>query len=1061
MAKTKISELEQKYSVDRKELIDFLTEKGYDVKTAGSSVDEAGEALVAERFGSKASSQPKKDKPVAVKTVKKVIASGAAPTQAAPVKKKKIIIVTNNGGSGAKPANNYASGYSSPSGTAGRGSQGTKPAGTRRPAQAQQGAAAKGGRTEAQAAYHPIKPKVVPTQMQVDYHKPAPQPVRPVRPEAEKPAETQPAAAAPELEVQAQTVSAAPAGEVTAAPVANETVQEQARTETAAEAKAPAVETAPAAETATKAAAEAAAEPVKEAPAKAEPSDKKSDEAEKKPAEQKTERAPRAGEAGARRPAREGSRDNRESQGGARSSADRGGRAQGSADRSGRAQGDRTGAGAGSRPAREGQGGARGADRSGRAQGERSGVRSGFGAQGDRSGGRFSKDSAAGGAPARGGRKVQPGKAGFGGEEASRNADAKRRMNNPKDKRNKKDAAFVGEEQRERKNPNRAGRFIKPVVEKKEPEEQIKVISIPEKLTIRDLAEKMHMQPAEIIKKLFLAGKIMTVNSEVSYEEAENIAADYEILCEKEEKVDVIEELLKEEDEKEEDMVTRAPVVCVMGHVDHGKTSLLDYIRKTNVTGKEAGGITQAIGAYTVNLDGRMITFLDTPGHEAFTAMRMRGANSTDIAVLVVAADDGVMPQTVEAINHAKAAGVEVIVAINKIDKPDANIDTVRTQLTQYGLIASDWGGSTEFVPVSAKTGEGIDTLLETILLTADVMELKANPNRKARGLVLEAKLDKGRGPVANVLVQKGTLHVGDFISAGAASGKVRALINDRGERVKEAGPSVPVMVLGLSDVPSAGEVILAHDDDKTAKSYAETYRIQHKEELLEENRMSMNAEDLFDQMREGKIKQLDLIVKADVQGSVEALCTSLLKLSNEEVMVKIIHSAAGAITESDVSLASASNAAIIGFNVAPDAMAKSTAEHNGVSIHLYKVIYEAIDAVEAALNGMLAPVYEEKIIGHAEVRQIFKSGRIGNIAGSMVLDGIMQRGCMIRIRRGEEQIYEGELASLKRFKDDVKEVRSGFECGLVFKDFDAMNVGDIAEGYIMVEVPREQVKKN
>ena len=569
------------------------------------------------------------------------------------------------------------------------------------------------------------------------------------------------------------------------------------------------------------------------------------------------------------------------------------------------------------------------------------------------------------------------------------------------------------------------------------------------------------MKAAELIKKLFLAGKAMTVNSEVSYEEAENIAADYDILCEKEEKVDVIEELLKEEDDKEEDMVSRPPVICVMGHVDHGKTSILDYIRKSHVTAKEAGGITQAIGAYTVKTkDGRDITFLDTPGHEAFTAMRLRGAQSTDIAVLVVAADDGVMPQTIEAINHAKAAGVEIIVAVNKIDKPDADPDRVKTQLTQYGLTASDWGGQTEFVNVSAKTGQGIDDLLDTILLQADVMELKANPNRLARGLVLEARLDRGRGPVANVLVQKGTLHVGDFVSAGPAFGKVRAMINDKGDNVKEAGPSIPVMVMGLSDVPSAGEVIVAHSSNDEAKSYAETYKAQHKEELVEENRMSMKVEDLFDQMREGKMKELELIVKADVQGSVEALCTSLQKLSNDEVMVKIIHSAVGNISESDVTLAEASNAAIIGFNVHPDATAKSIADHGGVSIHLYKVIYQAIDDVDAALKGMLAPVYEEKVIGHAQVRQLFRSGKIGNIAGCMVLDGVIEKGCSVRITRDGEQIFDGELESLKRFKDDVKEVKAGYDCGLVFKDWDSMNVDDTIEAYKMVEVPREEVER-
>ena len=626
-----------------------------------------------------------------------------------------------------------------------------------------------------------------------------------------------------------------------------------------------------------------------------------------------------------------------------------------------------------------------------------------------------------------------------------------------KDRRNRRDAMLEQNEQNDRR--NRAGRFIKPVVEvKEEPEEQIKVITIPEKLTIGALAEAMHLKPAELIKKLFLAGKAMTVNSEVSYEEAENIAADYDILCEKEEKVDVIEELLREDADPEETLIPRPPVICVMGHVDHGKTSILDYIRHSRVTEKEAGGITQAIGAYTVKVQDRMITFLDTPGHEAFTAMRLRGAKSTDIAVLVIAADDGVMPQTVEAINHARAAGVEIIVALNKIDKPEADPEKVKQQLTKYELVPTDWGGSTEFVNVSAKTGEGIDDLLDTILLQADIMELKANPNRLARGLVLEARLDRGRGPVANVLVQKGTLHVGDFISAGPAFGKVRALIDDQGRNVKKAMPSEPVMVLGLSDVPSAGEVIVAHPTNDEAKTYAQTYKAQHKEELVEENVMSMNVEDLFDQMREGKMKELELIVKADVQGSVEALCASLLKLSNDEVRVRIIHSAAGAITESDVDLAAASNAAIIGFNVAPNAIAKSNAEHNGVSIHLYRVIYQAIDDVDAALKGMLAPVYEEKITGHAEVRALFKSGKIGNIAGCMVTDGLAERDAQVRVTRGKEQLFEGELASLKRFKDDVKEVKSGYDCGIVFKGFDAMEVDDQIEFYKMVEVPREEV---
>ncbi len=634
----------------------------------------------------------------------------------------------------------------------------------------------------------------------------------------------------------------------------------------------------------------------------------------------------------------------------------------------------------------------------------------------------------------------------------------KRRISQEKDKRNRKDLIYEEDSDNIKnvKGKNKPGRFIKP--EKKASdtvEEQIKVITLPETLTIKDLADKMKIQPSAIVKKLFLQGQIVTVNQEISYETAENIAIEYDIICEQEVKVDVIEELLKEEDEKQEDMVPRSPVICVMGHVDHGKTSLLDAIRKTNVTDKEAGGITQHIGAYTVNVNGQKITFLDTPGHEAFTAMRMRGANSTDIAILVVAADDGVMPQTVEAINHAKAAGIEIIVAVNKIDKPSANIERVKQELTEYELIAEDWGGSTVFVPVSAKSGEGIEQLLEMILLTAEVLELKANPNRRSRGLVIEAELDKGRGPVATILVQKGTLKVGDFVSAGAASGKVRAMVDDKGRRVKEAGPSTPVEILGLGDVPNAGEIFIAHENDKEAKYYAETFVAQNKEKLLEDTKAKMSLDDLFSQIQAGNLKELNLIIKADVQGSVEAVKQSLMKLSNEEVVVKCIHGGVGAINESDVSLASASKAIIIGFNVRPDTQAKATAEREGVDVRLYKVIYQAIEDIEAAMKGMLDPIFEEKVIGHAEVRQIFKASAVGNIAGSYVLDGIFQRGCKIRITREGEQIYEGELASLKRFKDDVKEVKAGFECGLVFEGFDSMQELDIAEAYIMVEVPR------
>jgi translation initiation factor IF-2 len=566
----------------------------------------------------------------------------------------------------------------------------------------------------------------------------------------------------------------------------------------------------------------------------------------------------------------------------------------------------------------------------------------------------------------------------------------------------------------------------------------------------------MRLQPSVIIKKLFMAGQISTVNTELTYEEAENIAMEYEILCEKEVPVDVIEELLKEEEDALDTLKKRPPVVCVMGHVDHGKTSLLDAIRKTSVTDREAGGITQRIGAYTVSVNDQKITFLDTPGHEAFTAMRMRGANSTDIAVLVVAADDGVMPQTVEAINHAKAAEVEIIVAVNKIDKPNANVDRVKQEMTEYGLISTDWGGTTEFVPVSAKSGEGIEDLLETIILTADILELKANPDREARGLVLEARLDKGRGPVANVLVQKGTLHVGDFISAGASSGKVRAMVDDKGNKLKEALPSQPVEILGLSDVPNAGEVFIGHATDKLAKQYANTYLQQHKKDLIEETKAKMSLDDLYSKIEEGRLQELDIIIKADVQGSVEALKQSLLKLSNEEVVVKVIHGGVGAINESDVTLAAASNAIIIGFDVRPDATAKSMAEHEGVEIKLYKVIYQAIEEIEYAMKGMLAPIYEERVTGHAEVRQIFKASKLGNIAGAFVKDGVIKKDCKVRITRDGEQIFEGDLKSLKRFKDDVKDVKEGFECGLVFDGFDQMHEGDLVEAYEMVEVPRQ-----
>ena len=609
---------------------------------------------------------------------------------------------------------------------------------------------------------------------------------------------------------------------------------------------------------------------------------------------------------------------------------------------------------------------------------------------------------------------------------------------------------------RKKKDPNRKGAFIKPeVVAKPAEEDTIKNIVIPDTLTIKELADKMKIQPSAIIKKLFLQGKMYTVTQDITFEEAEEIALEYNIICELEEPVDLVAELLRENEEDESLMERRPPVVCVMGHVDHGKTSLLDAIRSTNVTSREAGGITQSIGASVVMIDGKKITFLDTPGHEAFTAMRMRGAKSTDIAILVVAADDGVMPQTVEAINHAKAAGIEIIVAINKIDKPSANIDKVKQELTEYELIPEDWGGSTIFVPVSAHSKEGIEQLLEMVLLTADVAEYKANPNRDARGIVIEASLDKGRGPVATVLVQKGTLHVGDSISIGSSFGKVRAMLDDRGNNVAEAGPSIPVEILGLNGVPNSGDTMLCFKDDKEARAAAETFIAQDKARLIDESRKKLSLDGLFDQIKAGTVKELNVIIKADVQGSVEAIRQSLVKLNNEEVAIRVIHGAVGAINESDISLASASNAIVIGFNVRMDAVAKETADREKVDVRLYKVIYNIISDVESAMKGMLEPIYEERVIGHAEIRQVFKASGIGNIAGSFVLDGKIIRGCKARITRDKDLIFEGNLASLKRFKDDVKEVNAGYECGLVFEKFNDVKEEDKVELYQMVEVPR------
>ena len=998
-----------------------------------------------------------------------------------PVKKKKIIIVTGNS-SKSRQSSGQRSAYSSGSYSSGGTGSYTSGSGRKPRPAGQTGArrdqTAGRPRTEAKPVPHKIiRPSVKPTQMEVDYHKPEQVTRQPRRTE-------EPASAVSEVKAALEPVQAVPEAEPvkTAAVIEPEqkpveTVAEEVKQPVAEHVETP-VQPAEPVETekeqpASKAVSESAPE---KAPKAANTEEIPARSAQGKIAEE-TDNRQRSGQRDRDNrgtPARDR---NAQGQGGARRD-NRGGDQSGarrenrSGDQGGFRRDNRSGDQGGfRRDNRSGdQGGFRRDNRSGDQGGfrrdNRSGDQSGFGGRSARPG----QGPRGTGAPAagrqgtrpgmaEGGRRRTAGRAGegeaFGREAEKHRDDNKRKMNQERDKRSKKDFIY-NEDENHRRSGNKAGKFIRP--EKKVEtavEEQIKTITIPEKLTIRELAEAMHMNPSEIIKKLFLAGQIMTPNSEVEYDEAEKIALDYDILCEKEQKVDVIEELLREEEDSEEDMVTRPPVICVMGHVDHGKTSLLDAIRETNVTRGEAGGITQAIGAYTISLNGRSITFLDTPGHEAFTAMRMRGANSTDIAVLVVAADDGVMPQTIEAINHAKAAGVEIIVAVNKIDKPGANVERVKQEMTEYELVPTDWGGSTEFVPVSAKTGEGIEDLLETILLTADILELKANPNRKARGVVIEAKLDKGRGPVATILVQKGTLRVGDFVSAGAAHGKVRAMIDDKGENVKTCGPSTPVEILGLNSVPEAGEVFLAHESDKEAKSYADTYTAENKKQKLAETQGRMSLEDLFSKIKEENLKELDLIIKADVQGSVEALKESLLKLSGDEVVVKVIHGGVGAINESDVNLAGASNAIIIGFNVKPDTQAAEKAEQENVDVRCYDVIYKAIEDIERAMKGLLDPVFEEKIIGHAEIRQIFKASAIGNIAGSYVLDGVMQRGCKVRITRGEEQVYEGVLSSLKRFKDDAKEVKEGFECGLVFDGFDSIQELDRVEAYVMVEVPR------
>ena len=574
-------------------------------------------------------------------------------------------------------------------------------------------------------------------------------------------------------------------------------------------------------------------------------------------------------------------------------------------------------------------------------------------------------------------------------------------------------------------------------------------------IVVRDLCEKIGKTSAEIIKKLFLLGNMATINSEIDFDTASLVCADFDITLEKKPEVTAEDQLTAENfDDSEENLQPRPPVVTIMGHVDHGKTSLLDYIRNSRVTAGEAGGITQHIGAYTVKMNGRDITFLDTPGHEAFTAMRARGAQATDIAILVVAADDSVMPQTIEAINHAKAANVPIIVAINKMDKPEADPERVKTDLTKYGIVCEDWGGDTIMCPVSAKTGEGVDELLEMILLQADTMELRANPNRLGRGVIIEAKLDKARGPLATVLMQNGTLHVGDNIIAGLASGRVRALINDRGEKVKEAGPSTPVEIMGFDEVPSAGDEMQAVGDDRLSRQVAEERKAKVKASR-EATMAKVSLENMFSNMESGKQTTLNLIIKADVQGSVEAVKQAMEKLSSDEVKVHVLHSAAGAITKDDVNLASAFNAIIIGFNIRPDNNAKEAADREGVDIRLYRVIYQAIEDIEKAMKGLLAPEYKEVLLGHAEVRNTFRITGAGTVAGCYVQDGKMQRNAQVRLLRDNIVVYEGKLNSLKRFKDDAKEVAAGYECGISFDGYNDNKEGDIIECFIMEEIER------
>ena len=581
--------------------------------------------------------------------------------------------------------------------------------------------------------------------------------------------------------------------------------------------------------------------------------------------------------------------------------------------------------------------------------------------------------------------------------------------------------------------------------------QQLKV-QIPDEISVGELASRMKKTASEVIKQLFKMGVFASVSEIIDYDTAALVAMELGCKVEKEVIVTVEERLIDDHEDKPEDLVPRAPVVVVMGHVDHGKTSLLDYIRHANVVSGEAGGITQHIGAYTVEINGSPITFLDTPGHEAFTSMRARGAMVTDIAILVVAADDGIMPQTVESINHAKAAGIPVVVAINKMDTVGANPERIKQQLTEYDLVSEEWGGDTIICPISAKTGAGIDNLLENLVILAEVQELKANPNRAAKGTVIEARLDKGRGPIMTVLVQNGTLHLGDIIIAGTCVGRVRTMINDKGQRVTEAGPSTPVEISGLGEGPSAGDVFNAVADERMARELAEERRIQQMNSSMG-GAKKVSLEDLFSQIQAGEMKTLNIIVKADVQGSAEAVKASLEKISNEEVRVKVIHSAVGAINESDVMLAATSGAIIVGFNVRPDNAARDSAVRSHVDMRMYRVIYDCINEIEAAMKGMLAPKFKEVIIGHAEVRETYKVSKVGTVCGCYCTDGKIQRGCQVRVLRDNIVIHEGELASLRRFKDDVKEVASGYECGMQVEKFNDIKVGDVIECFVMEQI--------